>query len=67
LFKKKGEEFVGRFHERFPITVRNPITNSRIIGEVEFYKIANFRIEPLSDKNMNDMQENEPPQTSDNI
>jgi len=41
LFKKKGEEFVGRFHEKFPITVKNPITNSRIIGEVQFYKITN--------------------------
>jgi hypothetical protein len=28
LFKKKGLEFVGRFHEKFPITVKNPITNN---------------------------------------
>jgi len=28
LFKKKQEELVGRFHEKFPIAVKNPITNS---------------------------------------
>lgn len=44
LFKKRGEEFIGRFHDRYPITVKNPITNCRIIGEVEFYKITNQRI-----------------------
>ena len=27
LFKKRGEEFIGRFHDRYPITVKNPITN----------------------------------------
>ena len=27
LFKKRENEFVGRFHERFPITAKNPITN----------------------------------------
>lgn len=45
LFKKRSNAFVGRFHETFPITVKNPITNQRIVGEVEFYKIANPRIE----------------------
>jgi hypothetical protein len=28
IFQKKGEHFVGRFHERYPITVKNPITNT---------------------------------------
>ena len=28
LFKKRGEQFVGRFHDTYPITVKNPITNS---------------------------------------
>ena len=46
IFKKRNNEFVGRFHERWPITAKNPKTNCRIIGEVEFYKIVNHRIEP---------------------
>ena len=73
IFKMKGSEFVGRFHENYPITVKNPITNQvsifvlvvcvlsyfnqiltyvsyvaflqRIIGEIEFYKVTNSRIE----------------------
>ena len=45
LFKKRGNEFIGRFHENFPITVKNPITNCRIIGEVEFYKVTNHKTE----------------------
>lgn len=29
IFKKKGEHgFVGRFHAKFPISARNPITNA---------------------------------------
>jgi hypothetical protein len=32
---------VGRFHEEFPISSKNPLTNKRIVGEVEFYKIRN--------------------------
>jgi hypothetical protein len=29
IFKKKGEHgFVGRFHDKFPISARNPITNA---------------------------------------
>ena len=27
LFKKRGGEFIGRFHDRYPITVKNPKTN----------------------------------------
>lgn len=45
LFKKRNNMFVGRFHETYPITVKNPATNGRIVGEVEFYKITNQRIE----------------------
>lgn len=45
LFKKKNDQFVGRFHERYPITVKNPITNAKIVGEVFFFKITNKRIE----------------------
>ena len=41
LFKKKNEEFIGRFHHLYPITAVNPLTNSRIIGEVLFFKIEN--------------------------
>ena len=32
---------MGRFHEKHPISAKNPLTNKRIIGEVEFYKIKN--------------------------
>lgn len=28
LFRKRDELFVGRFHETYPITVKNPITNA---------------------------------------
>ena len=27
IFKKRGGDFVGRFHDTYPITVKNPITN----------------------------------------
>jgi hypothetical protein len=27
LFKKRSNSFVGRFHETYPITVNNPVTN----------------------------------------
>lgn len=27
IFKRRGTEYVGRFHDRYPITVKNPITN----------------------------------------
>jgi hypothetical protein len=32
---------VGRFHERYPLTAKNPTTNTRIIDEVYFYLIRN--------------------------
>jgi hypothetical protein len=42
IFQKKGaDQFVGRFHDRFPISARNPVTNQRIIDEVVFYIIEN--------------------------
>jgi hypothetical protein len=28
IFKKKRDEFVGRFHHQFPITAKNPLTNN---------------------------------------
>jgi hypothetical protein len=34
IFKKKDGEYVGRFHQKHPITAGNPLTNSRIVGEV---------------------------------
>jgi len=36
---------VGRFHERFPISAKNPVTGTRIVGEVEFYVVKNPKIE----------------------
>ena len=41
IFRKKGDDFVGRFHPEFAITSINPLTNSRLIGEVEFYFVEN--------------------------
>ena len=41
IFKKKNADFVGRFDLMNPLTAINPLTNSRLIGEVEFYKIEN--------------------------
>lgn len=45
IFQKKGAaQFVGRFHDRFPISARNPVTNQRIIDEVVFYIIENQQL-----------------------
>ncbi|CDW71540.1 UNKNOWN [Stylonychia lemnae] len=41
LFKKKGDEIVGRFHAKYPSSSKNPLTNQQIIGEVEFYQFKN--------------------------
>ena len=41
IFKKKDGEYVGRFHQKHPITAGNPLTNSRIVGEVLFFKVEN--------------------------
>jgi hypothetical protein len=41
IFKKRGEEFVGRFDPEFSLASLNPLTNNRIIGEVEFFYIEN--------------------------
>jgi hypothetical protein len=41
IFQKKNEEFIGRFHNQNAINAINPLTNARIIGEVEFYMVEN--------------------------
>jgi hypothetical protein len=41
LFRKRGDVWVGRFDKDAPISALNPLTNAKIIGEVEFYKIEN--------------------------
>ena len=41
IFKKKNDEFIGRFHQTHSISAKNPLTNSRLIGEIEFYLIEN--------------------------
>ena len=48
LVKKKGDDFVGRYHPECAISSLNPLTNNKIIGEVEFYLIENpyLKIEP---------------------
>ena len=45
LVRKKGQDFVGRYHPEFAISSLNPLTNSKIIGEVEFYIIENPYLE----------------------
>ena len=39
IFKKRGADFIGRFHDRYPITVKNPITNCVSIIVKQAYKI----------------------------
>ena len=50
LFRRKGPILVGRFDREtsLPMTALNPLTNNRIIGEVEFFFIENpyLKIEP---------------------
>ena len=42
IFQKKGEnDFVGRFHEKFPITAKNPITNA--VSNILFKFLENNR------------------------
>jgi hypothetical protein len=41
---------VGRFHEKHPISAKNPLTNKRIIGEVEFYKVKNPELNRASNE-----------------
>jgi hypothetical protein len=50
IFQRKGPAFVGRFHEKFPISSKNPLTNKRIIGEVEFYKVTNPEVNQISNE-----------------
>ena len=47
-FKKKSDDYVGRFHPVHAINSTNPLTNTKIVGEVEFYKVENpyLEIEP---------------------
>jgi hypothetical protein len=39
LVRKRGDDFVGRYHPDSAIASLNPLTNNKIIGEVEFYLI----------------------------
>ena len=41
LFKKRGEEIIGRFDPEYSFPSLNPLTNNRIIGEVELFLIEN--------------------------
>jgi hypothetical protein len=41
LFKKRGDELVGRFDPEYSLSPQNPLTNNRIIGEVEFFFVEN--------------------------
>ena len=52
LFRKRGDDWVGRFDKDAPISALNPLTNAKIIGEVEFYKIENpfLKIFPVEDR-----------------
>ena len=52
IFKKRGEDFVGRFHPECGVVALNPLTNNRLIGEIEFYFIENpyLKIEPAESR-----------------
>lgn len=52
ILRKKGDEFINRFHHELSISALNPLTNNRIIGEVEFYLIENvfLKIEPKEER-----------------
>ena len=54
LFRKKGQTLVGRYDKEssLPMTALNPLTNNRIVGEVEFFFIENpyLKIEPKEDR-----------------
>ena len=42
IFKKKGaQEFVGRYHDKFPISAKNPITNA--VSFQPLKSIENYR------------------------
>jgi len=44
LFKKPfivaDDTLISRYHPQMPLTVRNPLTNEIIVGEVEFYLLG---------------------------
>ena len=48
LFKKldlNGEQIMrSRYHAEYPLSVKNPLTNEVMIGEVEFYLIEASQI-----------------------
>lgn len=41
LFKKRGDDLIGRYDPDYSFPALNPLTNNRIIGEVEFFFIEN--------------------------
>ena len=45
VFRKRDNEFLGRFDPDCPICVLNPISKQKVIGEVELYKIENPYLE----------------------
>jgi len=52
--RKRCDEIVGRFHPENGITPRDPLSNNRIIGEIEFYLISNpFEQLPSEGKKIN--------------
>ena len=52
IFKKRGDEYIGRFHPDNATCALNPLTNNRINGEVAFYLVENpyLKIEPKEDR-----------------
>ena len=41
IFKRKRDQYIGRFSENGTISTINPLTNQKLVGEVEFYLIEN--------------------------
>lgn len=41
IFKKKNNELIGRHDKASPISVINPLTNTLIVGEVEYFLVKN--------------------------
>ena len=45
LFKKPmmhvDDVLLSRYHPQYPLTVKNPLTNEIIVGEVEYYLLKN--------------------------
>ena len=55
LFKKPmmhvDDTLLSRYHPQYPLTVKNPLTNEIIVGEVEYYLL---KCEDRSALNSND-------------